>query len=49
LREQRAVDLEDVSITPVQFPVERITLFESRLGRPSARYSAVATFPFRRS
>lgn len=40
----------DVSETlePIAFPVERISLFESRLGRPHAVYSQVATFPFRR-
>ena len=49
LRHQGPVDLDGVQIAPMRFPVERITLFESTLGRPSARYDAVATFPFRRA
>ena len=35
-------------LEPISFPVERISLFESRLGRPHAVYSEVTTFPFRR-
>jgi 2'-5' RNA ligase len=38
----------DETLEPISFPVERIGLFESRLGRPHAVYSEVATFPFRR-
>ncbi len=37
-----------VALEPMSFAVERISLFESRLGRPSARYTELATFPFRR-
>lgn len=29
------------------FRVDRLTLFESHLGRPAPRYEALATFPFR--
>jgi 2'-5' RNA ligase len=35
-------------LEPLSFPVDRISLFESRLGGPHAVYSQVATFPFRR-
>jgi 2'-5' RNA ligase len=35
-------------LEPIVFSVERISLFESHLGRPNAVYSELATFPFRR-
>ena len=38
----------DLTLQPIAFPVERISLFESRLGRPHAVYNELATFPFRR-
>ena len=41
------VELNEL-LEPIAFPVERITLFESKLGRPNAVYSEIATFPFRR-
>jgi len=37
-----------VTPAPVAFPVERISLFESHLGRPAPVYEELATFPFRR-
>lgn len=37
-----------IDLDPTPFPVERITLMRSRLGRPAPRYEALATFPFRR-
>jgi 2'-5' RNA ligase len=43
LKIPRAVVL-DYDMQPVRFNVDRVTLFESKLGRPHARYSAVATF-----
>lgn len=38
----------DATVRPIAFPVQRIGLFESRLGRPHAVYNELATFPFRR-
>ena len=38
----------DLTLQPLSFPVERIGLFESHLGGPSARYEELTTFPFRR-
>jgi len=38
----------DETLEPISFAVGRISLFESRLGRPNAVYSEVTTFPFRR-
>ena len=38
----------DEPLEPISFPLDRIALFESRLGRPNAVYTALATFPFRR-
>ena len=38
----------DATLEPVPFAVERISLFESRLGRPHAVYTELTTFPFRR-
>ncbi len=35
-------------LEPISFRVDRISLYESRLGRPHAVYFEVATFPFRR-
>jgi RNA 2',3'-cyclic 3'-phosphodiesterase len=34
--------------SPLSFPVERISLFESHLQRPAALYEELATFSFRR-
>jgi 2'-5' RNA ligase len=49
LRVPRPVgDLPDVALDPTPFPIERLTLFRSHLGRPAPRYEAFATFPFRR-
>jgi 2'-5' RNA ligase len=47
LKVVRAVTL-DVRLKPMTFRVDRIGLFESRLGRPNAVYTELATFPFRR-
>lgn len=41
--------LAPVDLDPTPFPVDRITLFRSHLGRPAPRYEALATFPFRAS
>jgi len=41
------VRLDEV-LSPISFRVERISLFESKLGRPHAVYSELITFPFRR-
>jgi len=49
MRFPEPLQLDDVSIEPIRFPVQRLTLFESRLGRPAPRYESLATFPFRRS
>jgi len=38
----------DEMLSPISFRVERISLFESKLGRPHAVYSELITFPFRR-
>jgi len=38
----------NANLEPISFPVDRISLFESRLGRPHAVYSEAATYPFRR-
>ena len=38
----------DETLEPISFPVQRISLVESRLGRPHAVYTEVTTFPFRR-
>lgn len=43
-----SVDLAAVAVEPVRFTVDRVTLFQSHLGRPAPRYEALATFPFRR-
>ncbi|MFN2613346.1 MAG: RNA 2',3'-cyclic phosphodiesterase [Actinomycetota bacterium] len=48
LRDPRACDLS-VAVEPVRFLVDRVVLFESRLGRPHAVHAPVATFPFRRA
>jgi len=47
LKAPARVDLTE-TLEPIAFRVERISLLESRLGRPHAVYSEVATFPFRR-
>lgn len=47
LRTAAAVRLDE-PVAPIRFAVERVTVFASTLGRPHARYTAVATFPFRR-
>jgi 2'-5' RNA ligase len=47
MKSPRSVDL-NAMLEPISFPVERISLFESRLGRPNAVYSELTTFPFRR-
>ncbi len=38
----------DVRVEPVRFSVDRVILFESKLGRPHAVHTPLATFPFRR-
>ena len=35
-----------LTLEPVAFPIEAVTLFRSRLGRPAPRYEAVAVVPF---
>lgn len=47
LKTPRRVELDE-ALEPISFPVERISLFESRLGRPHAVYTELTTFPFRR-
>ena len=47
LRSPKPVELT-VTPSPLPFPVERISLFESRLRRPAPVYEELATFPFRR-
>lgn len=48
LRAPRLLPPVAVDLDRTPFPVERLTLFRSRLGRPAPRYEALATFPFRR-
>lgn len=38
----------DGPMEPISFQVERIGLFQSKLGRPHAVYTELATFPFKR-
>jgi 2'-5' RNA ligase len=47
LRAPKPVEL-NVTPSPLSFPVERISLFESHLRRPAPLYEELATFPFRR-
>ena len=47
LKMPHAIELDE-AVAAIAFPIERVTLFESRLGRPNAVYTALATFPFRR-
>jgi 2'-5' RNA ligase len=49
LRQPRAVSLDGLEPAPIALVVDRIVLYESRLGRPHATYEARATFPFGRS
>ncbi|MEX2554986.1 MAG: RNA 2',3'-cyclic phosphodiesterase [Actinomycetota bacterium] len=35
-----------LTLEPVAFPIEAVTLFRSRLGRPAPRYEAIAAVPF---
>jgi RNA 2',3'-cyclic 3'-phosphodiesterase len=35
-----------LTLEPVAFPIEAVTLFRSRLGRPAPRYEAIAVIPF---
>jgi 2'-5' RNA ligase len=35
-----------IALEPVEFPIEEVTLFRSRLGRPAPRYEPVARVPF---
>jgi 2'-5' RNA ligase len=35
-----------LALEPVTFPIEAVTLFRSRLGRPAPRYEAIAAIPF---
>ena len=35
-----------IPLAPVGFPIEAVTLFRSRLGRPAPRYEAIARIPF---
>ena len=42
------VSLPDAGAPGERFVVDRLALVRSRLGRPAARYEALATFPFRR-
>jgi 2'-5' RNA ligase len=48
MRAQAPIELTGVDLDPLPIPVERVTLFQSNLGKPSPRYDALATFPFRR-
>jgi 2'-5' RNA ligase len=48
LRAPGAIELGAVQVEPLTFSVERVSLFESRLGRPAPVYEELATFPFRR-
>ena len=47
LRSPHGDDLHE-PLAPLAFLVDRIGLYESRLGRPNAVYSELATFPFGR-
>jgi RNA 2',3'-cyclic 3'-phosphodiesterase len=47
LKQPAPVELT-VAPTPLAFPIERISLFESHLQRPAPMYEELATFPFRR-
>lgn len=39
----------DLALPPTPVPVERVTLFQSRLKRPAPAYHALAEYPFRRA
>lgn len=44
----REVDLSGYHVAPLRFLVDRVVLFESRLGGGAPQYEGLATFPFRR-
>lgn len=48
LREPAPLAVPGLELDSTPFQVERVTLFRSHLARPAPRYSALATFPFRR-
>jgi 2'-5' RNA ligase len=49
LRVPAAVDPGGSVVEQLSVPIERVTLFRSKLGKPSPRYEEIATFPFRRA
>lgn len=43
--EPAPVDLDGITVDPIEVPLEHLTLFQSHLGRGPARYEALARLP----